>query len=227
MSPFSVVPAHEREEHLQAVRDRLAEGEEGVRERVARVSQRVPDEQRQRLLTQAVNAGTVAQRIHWLRREADVVLKAVADVAACGRGCAHCCHIGTSVAEPEAIAIGKAIGRAPRDVAADRSTSGNAMMTSADGAAHPRDVRAGIDADFFGLPCTFLTDDGECSIYEYRPMSCRHLVNFDVDELLCRLVPGEAIRVPYLNRQMAQLAYVMSMGVNARIADIRDWFPKR
>ena len=74
------------------------------------------------------------------------------------------------------------------------------------------------------MPCAFLVDD-RCSIYEHRPLACRHLFNVDVDNLLCQLVPGVAIEVPYLGMQGEQVAYVSAMGANARLADIRDWFP--
>lgn len=75
-----------------------------------------------------------------------------------------------------------------------------------------------------GTPCTFLAA-GRCSIYEHRPISCRLQINVDVDDLLCRLVPGEAITVPYLDTRTEKVASLLILGANARIADIRDWFP--
>jgi len=76
---------------------------------------------------------------------------------------------------------------------------------------------------YFGVPCTFLVES-KCSIYEHRPLACRQQFNFDDDNLVCQLVPGEGIAVPYLNVQSEQVAYAVAMGMHANMADIRDWF---
>lgn len=220
----AIVPEDERAAHLLAVRSRLAEGEEEVRRRAAAFEARNPTEARRRMLIQAAKSKTVAQRIHWLRREADLVVEAIAGLSPCSAGCTHCCHLGTLVTEHEAIVIGKAIGRAPADVPEEL------VMRASDAieAGAARDLtmakKTRVHDGYYGVPCPFL-DGGRCSIYEDRPMSCRHLINVDVDDLLCRLVPGETITARYLNMRLQQAACLTVMGMNARIADIREWFP--
>jgi hypothetical protein len=209
---------------MQAVQDRLAEGEAEVQRRAAALEAQNLNPARRRLLSQAAKSGTAAQRVLWLRREADLVNAAAAGLSPCGSGCTHCCHLGTLVSEPEAMVIGRAIGRAPSAVPEER------VMRAADslepGDAHEANLakKARVEEEFLGVPCTFLVG-GRCSIYEHRPMACRYLINLDVDDLLCRLVPGETILARYLNMQPQQASYLAIMGFNARIADIREWFP--
>jgi Fe-S-cluster containining protein len=94
----------------------------------------------------------------------------------CGRGCAHCCRLWVGVTRDEAALL------------AGRVREGTA-----------RPVRARMEAqrtwpapaDFIGRPreeasCTFLGDDGACTVYEDRPSICRAvLVASDPEH--CRL----------------------------------------
>lgn len=48
----------------------------------------------------------------------------------------------------------------------------------------------------------------------------------DDDDLLCQLVEGEGIRVPYLNLTAHHVAAVVALGMGQPIADIREWFPR-
>ena len=129
------------------------------------------------------------------------------------------------MAEPEAREIGRAIGRKPANVATDRYlTAAQTLSEDLRDNAAAEDMRNAINDGAFGVPCTFLVDN-QCSIYANRPMACRYQFSVDDDDLLCRLVPGQPIRVPYLNLQGEQAAYASAMGYNARMADIRDWFP--
>ena len=77
----------------------------------------------------------------------------------------------------------------------------------------------------FGKPCTFLRDDG-CGIYSSRPLQCRLLLNMDEDALLCQLVEGGTINVPYLNTQEHHVDSVVILGAHQDYDDIRNWFPK-
>lgn len=79
-----------------------------------------------------------------------------------------------------------------------------------------------------GVRCPFLSNepDGGCTIYATRPLACRNLVNLDKDDLLCKLVDGGKITVPYLGRVESQLGAMLVLGPKLRIADLRDWFGK-
>lgn len=129
---------------------------------------------------------------------------------ACRRGCSHCCHIAVAITPEEAEAIGKRIGRAPRkDVTLCRNPS------------------EGFDFGYDN-PCTFLKD-GECSIYEHRPLACRAHFSLDVDALLCELHPPESSPVPLLNPKNVNmlLVYAINPTDEKSLADIREYFPPK
>lgn len=219
-----VVREDERAAHMAAVQARMRMHEEEAQERLQARAELLGTAQplvnRRRLLDRALKAKTSTQRIFWLRREADLLVDASRAVSACARGCSHCCNIGVLVSRTEAVEIGKAIGQRPAAVAEGHTIRGEDL--AGDAAVGVKE--AAVDRHM-GTPCVFL-DEGKCSIYRHRPLACRHLVNLDDDDLLCRLVPGESISVPYLDARQQQMVYVIAMGANAPLADIRDWFPK-
>jgi uncharacterized protein len=127
----------------------------------------------------------------------------VAKVAACRSGCAHCCHISVAMAPLEAEIIGEAIGRPPA----------------------PGPGRVSHDYGYH-RPCVFLGKDNRCTIYKDRPLACRVHFNLDNDNLLCRLIPGVSIPVPYANAGSIQELYVM-LCMPDRLSDIHDFFPPK
>jgi len=55
---------------------------------------------------------------------------------------------------------------------------------------------------------------------------CRLHISLEPDASPCRLVPGEQIRVTYLDASQEQRLYVVTLaGDQTQLADIRDWFP--
>jgi hypothetical protein len=132
----------------------------------------------------------------------------VGDNVACRRGCTHCCHIAVGVVGVEADLIGQRIGRAPVPV------PGRTDFENFDYGYHN--------------PCTFLKE-GECSIYEHRPLACRVYYSLDIDDLMCVLTPPESAQVPSLNTFTIQEALLLASGgpgPNNQLADIREFFPK-
>lgn len=156
----------------------------------------------QRLAVQVLSAPTRAQRVVWLRRTADVFAKAFDGLVACQKGCAHCCHIPVSLGEAEAQVIGAALGQKPL----------------------PASVHAAHDPELvIGTPCSFLAADQSCSIYSVRPSICRAHLSVDEDDLLCRLIEGVAVPVPYANATFVKALTHQATG--PFFADIRQWFP--
>lgn len=143
---------------------------------------------------------------------ADEMMSYNAPDVACKRGCSHCCHVQVLITVDEAEIIGKRIGRKPQPIFG--RGRGRADVQSFDWGYHN--------------PCTFLVN-GECSIYENRPLPCRLQYNLDHDSLMCELTPPESKRVPYLNPHPYLMAFLQMLGVPRvvpKLADIREFFPR-
>ena len=156
-----------------------------------------------RTLRQASNSTTTAKRVMWLRSAAHAFTAPVLEAAACQPSCSHCCHIPVHLTEREAFQIGREIDVIP----APWATVANLPNVEPS----------------YKNPCSFLKNS-RCSIYEHRPLVCRTHLNLDRDSLLCELVDGVAIPVPYLNAIEMGLATLSLLDTDHRIADIRHWF---
>ena len=168
------------------------------------------------LLTRAFQATNATSRIFWLRQSADAATLEASKLAACRKGCNHCCHIAVVISRTEATVIAKQTGAKLR-----RGAGAYTGATMAD----PQALQEGIAKEHYGSPCPFL-EGGACSIYESRPLACRWQINMDDDDLLCQLVAddGDAPKVPYLNLMSHQLAVAALLGENQSFDDIRNWF---
>jgi len=152
-----------------------------------------------RLAAAAATVTTGAKKVMWMHRAGQEFNKAYSAGAACRSGCHHCCHIPVPISRTEANFIAKATGHRLAKMA---------------------DVVPVQEAGYKN-PCPFLQDQ-RCSIWEHRPVTCRVHLNLDSDDLLCRLVAGVAIPVPYANRNPMAWAEVAVLG--SERMDIRQWF---
>jgi hypothetical protein len=207
----------DREAHLHRVRQRE---EEILRpEGRARIDARAKavlnpaNADRTRLVNEAIGAASRAKAIVWLHRAADRLSQAVAREVACRRGCDACCHQDVVVSQAEAELIGRAIGRRPA------ATPAGAVSVGRDLNDPPL-----MPVRHTGQPCPFLAA-GECRIFRHRPLVCRLHANFDQDALLCQIVPGESISVPYVDASIEKAVYHGKVAGGGLVADIRDWFP--
>lgn len=157
-------------------------------------------------LQSVFDAGANRQvRLQRLRYVASLWSEHASSVSACQTKCSHCCHINVLVPKTEAKIMAKAIGR--KMVTPEKTFK---MTADSDALSH------------FGEPCVFLME-GQCSIYAHRPLMCRTLVSMADTDLLCQLVPGASIPVPYANSQQLQAIFVALVG-DDDCADVRDWF---
>ncbi len=186
VKPGQVLPATE------VVRDRIARRWEGLNERVQAKVQSISGLDRTpevRLIQQTASAGTVTKRVSWLRKAADHVHAGAAHLAACRKGCAHCCHISVMISRAEAQVIAKETGA--------KLNPGAGVFSMAESEDFAETFRAAT-SEAVGKPCTFL-NNASCSIYAHRPLQCRLLLRLDDDDLLCQLIEGSATNVPYLD----------------------------
>jgi Fe-S-cluster containining protein len=170
------------------------------------------------LVRAAQRAPTVAQRIVWLHKAATAWGRPLQAVAACAKGCSHCCHIPLTISGKEAQMISRATGlaamKSPRNAVPVQDLVDDDSVTSASARLHHWQT---------GMACPFLTDDA-CSIYEVRPLACRVLFNLDDDDLLCRHGATQPADVPYADSRMLR-ALALAAQPAETLADIRDFFP--
>lgn len=220
--------------HMARVSDRWASlngGPSGaaLQSKLSSIGSRMAVEKRAKAHATAQHAKSAQGKVFWLRVDADVVLDAVAGLSACKSGCAHCCNIGVAISQDEAEVIGKAIGRKVARPARERLLAAADLVAgqgASDAQAKLKKQRDWLQDAYYGMPCTFLSAKGSCTIYEARPLACRWQINLDSDALLCELMPQghPQARVPYLDMSNMQLAYAMAFG-RSPVADLRDWFP--
>jgi Fe-S-cluster containining protein len=197
-----------RPEYSDAVNARLRVVNDIAQRNAASISKRAQPSMKEfsNRATGILNAAVpVQQKIVAMWALADDMMKFTTGNVACKRGCSHCCHIAVAVAQPEADLIGKLIGRQAKQVTP---------------------VLNFVDFDTgYHNPCTFLRD-GECSIYKHRPLACRIQYSADNDDLLCRLVKGQGIPVPYINTSDMNklMAAVIHKADVSGFADIREYF---
>lgn len=220
MTPYPLIPADDQEHRAACdarwtkLQDRPMLDDKLLQMRATAKSRGI-EENVYGLLERAEKSRNASSKVEWLHKAIDLAVVPSEGLAACRKGCSHCCHISVDLGESEARAIQKASGRR-LNVRAGLSGEQAEQRISA------RQRRA------LGVACPFLGKGGACTIYDVRPFACRAQVNMDEDELLCKLTTaedGDMPRVPYLNTQSYKAAYRVILGSGERFADIRDWFP--
>lgn len=133
----------------------------------------------------------------------DLIISEVAPFSVCGKGCNHCCHIDVGVTEIEAKYIEKNTGKTVR-IGRQKSSGYGELRT----------------------PCTFLSPEGDCSIYSYRPFACRSYLAFD-SPVYCADISVEHVtydpRCHPILKDFGRL--LIELNNAGGYKDIRDFFP--
>jgi len=146
-------------------------------------------------------------RLKEVLNTADKIFDHAGKFAACARGCGHCCHVSVPITYFEARFMGENLGLTP------------VMLKHS--------IRHDLSEYGSHTPCPFLSD-GECSIYEHRPLTCRMHMNFDVDNYWCLHENWNKLEAEIPRPTIHPLidAYHMTISNVAPITgDIRDFFP--
>jgi Fe-S-cluster containining protein len=153
------------------------------------------------------------QKVIMLRRVADEIAATVAPHAVCTKGCSRCCHQHIMISELEARLIESATGRKR---ASPSRTPGQDLVRVTDEKQHR----------YLGVPCTFLGDDGACTIYEHRPIKCRTHFTLADDPALCDTARGLNVRDLPLFESSAFEQAKAAVIYDTTFADIREFFPE-
>jgi uncharacterized protein len=146
-------------------------------------------------------------RLKEILNTADQIFDQAGKFAACARGCGHCCHVSVPITQFEARYMGENLGITPVEL--------------------QQSVKHELTEFGSHTPCPFLKQ-GECSIYEHRPLTCRMHMNFDVDNYWClhenwnkpeAEIPRPTIQ-PLIDAYHATISNVAPI-----MGDIRDFFP--
>lgn len=144
-------------------------------------------------------------------------------VPACRKGCSYCCRgIRVEVTPPEAArAIAFARANLPPETVADiaKRAAANAPQTHG---------KSALDYPA-QLPCTFLGDDGECLVYEARPILCRQEHSLDVADCERAFTAQEAggdspiLRDPQVSGRSALLLFAYRKALAAAELDASSY----
>jgi Fe-S-cluster containining protein len=121
------------------------------------------------LLERAKEQRNLAPALMYLHSKVTSTIDGLRDIpVACKKGCAHCCRIWVSVTAPEAIYISKRLRQRGEPIY-DQVKAVHLQT---------RDFQFGSQGRP-PIPCPMLKDE-VCTIYEFRPKSCRFGASSDV-----------------------------------------------
>lgn len=129
----------------------------------------------------------------------------------CRRGCSYCCNQAVPISEHEADNIAAFTGRPRRELGAGPTNR------------ETLDRMRSNQQRYSAKPCTFLRD-GECTIYEVRPMNCRTHISVAATPEPCDIFTRPGGRVPLLDLRALQEG-VVELFMSRQYGDVRDFFP--
>lgn len=151
-------------------------------------------------------------KIHALQTIMSEVREVSKPFMACKKGCSNCCYQRVMLSQTEADSIAYRISRPAKQLPSTYQLPDEKTFSPS-------------------TPCTFLVN-GECSIYNNRPLMCRNQVNLDSDDLLCSFENWElskrgdprAAGIP-MQAPGPILQVYQQISAGDVIGDIRDFFP--
>jgi Fe-S-cluster containining protein len=106
---------------------------------------------------------------------------------ACRKGCSFCCHLWVDATPPEVL---YAVKNMPPDQKQKAQLAVERLCSLTAGVSF--EERCGR----FNPPCSLLDDQGACSVYETRPISCRTVVSSNADDCRSTIVDGSDAGFP-------------------------------
>lgn len=150
---------------------------------------------------------TESERVEHILAVASEFSEFINTQTVCNNGCNHCCYQAVSVSNWEADIIGRHLGRTAKRVMDDPLTYA---------------LRSGGQEKYAGMPCSMLTPEGKCGIYEVRPMACRLHHSLELSEAKCVIGTNNVVG-------MFNVFDIHHALFNAApfkgVADIREYFP--
>jgi hypothetical protein len=203
------LPKADREARLEAFRRGLSAREQQLLDSERRVSrERLAARDPARVLEAAANALASSEE---LRRYHLEVLQPTAPIA-CHDGCHWCCHLKVSVTAPEVFAVVEYLeNRAPKAVLE------HVRARAAELAQDPRIFSSDAKAEAH-IPCAMLTEQGGCSVYAARPLTCRGYNALDSES--CRRMLDDDREFVASNEAWARECAAEALGFLAAIDDV-------
>ena len=137
------------------------------------------------------------------------ISNAITPHTACRNGCNHCCSQAVTINGAEADIIARHLHVVYNEVPEETI----------------EEFLAKVDAqriEFTGKQCPFI-QEGKCSIYEVRPMSCRLHFNISNTPSLCDT--NTEAEVPNFNFVSLNKLQVLALARETTWGDIREYFP--
>lgn len=142
------------------------------------------------------------------------ISKATASQTPCKNGCSHCCYMGVMITDFEARKI------------ADHTNRQSVKQSN-----NLQQILDGFSVEkYAGVPCVFLGDKGECTIYPVRPLACRlhHNLNVDASNCVIKLPLENTEETPSINFNEISFWFAnLSLRKGEAFGDIRDYFPSK
>lgn len=142
-----------------------------------------------------------------LMEEAQEVSKPLA----CAARCAFCCYLMATVSGPEALAIARRLEESCSEEALVRLKQ---KLRTAFQQTKKMDNLSRARA---GIPCPFLTGEGLCSIYSYRPMDC--MTHHSLSREACEEVLGQPERGQPNNLAMKAIGAGLKAGLGQGLVE--------